>query len=161
MIDDSNPAYRKATRNMLAADHVCQNVLSAESPEIKNQLGFILGTRFGEITSTLDFLRAYGEKKPLSPIHFQNSLHNSTLGFICINQKITGPALTISAAAKTEQALMDTAEAISLFVPYILICQVDYIPESLKNSYYLAYPDLKKLDGIAQASLFKKSNNNN
>ena len=153
--NDQNPAFRKATVNMIAADFVCKSVLESLPENSKNDLGFVLGTRFGEIRSTLEFLSAYDQNKPLSPIHFQNSLHNSTLGFLCINHKITGPALTISAGSNTEQALMDTAHAISLSSSYILICTVDSIPESLKENYFSAHPELKKHDGWARAFLLK------
>lgn len=154
---EQNPVYRKATRNMLAADYVCQQVLKNFDRNSKNDLGFILGTRFGELTSTLEFLTAFDEGRPLSPIHFQNSLHNSTLGFICINNQLTGPALTVSCGSNTEKSLMDTAEAIGSFTPFVLLCTVDYIPESLKHNYYVAHPELKKHDGWARAFLVKSS----
>jgi hypothetical protein len=56
----------------------------------------VLNSGFGELESTGGFLQALSETGLARPLLFQNSLHNSTTGFLAIQLGILGPVLTIN-----------------------------------------------------------------
>jgi 3-oxoacyl-(acyl-carrier-protein) synthase len=94
------PAFRKATRNMAlafaaadaAVDTVVRERLQARAPEI----GLVLGSCFGELDTTREFLDGVYENGLARPVLFQSSLHNATTGFIAIQMQLTGPSFTVS-----------------------------------------------------------------
>lgn len=157
LIDSSqiDPAFRKATLNMIAAHTVCQKSLHSfqkNNPHIqKNQIATIVATHFGEVSSSLEFLTTWHDNQLAKPILFQNSLHNSTLGFISIQLGLTGPALTLSADKKTDESVFYTAHALLQTAPFVLICYVDMVPTYLKDNYIRAFPYLKPHLGWARS----------
>ncbi len=70
--------------------------------------GFVLGSCHGELEVTIDFLKTYSQTGVARPLLFQNSLHNSTSGFICMNWKISGPMLTVSHLHFTGEDAIET-----------------------------------------------------
>jgi hypothetical protein len=141
--NDTNPLFRKATANMLAAYYACKKSVEALTDVQKSSLSFIVATSFGEVSSSLEFLTNLHDSKIAKPILFQNSLHNSTLGFVAIQLGLTGPALTISADANTDQAIGDTASALLHVTENVLVCVVDIVPAYLKENYLLSFPHLR------------------
>ncbi|MGE3759614.1 MAG: beta-ketoacyl synthase chain length factor, partial [Pseudobdellovibrionaceae bacterium] len=91
-----------------------------------------------------DFLSGFHETQTPSPILFQNSLHNSTLGFTTIHLGLTGPALTVSADKATISSALETAQSLLEVTPYALVCFVDYIPTELEPYYLARYPFMEK-----------------
>jgi hypothetical protein len=156
-LDSLDPSYRRATVNMALATLCCEKLL-AKLPEgiDKNQISFVVATHFGEVHSTLEFLNTYNETKTPRPILFQNSLHNSTLGFASIQLGLTGPGLTISCDHETEFSAKLTCENLLELTPYVLLCFIDCIPSELSNFYLEKFPFLEKHLDQASAFLYSR-----
>ena len=109
-----NPAFRKATRAMMLA---CASIEAAfESEPLKTLLlkspetfALVLGSAFGELETTKDFLKTLADTGMARPMLFQNSLHNSTSGFVSIHFKFTGPVLTMSHGLFVAEHAFETA----------------------------------------------------
>jgi|GEM_PF-3198185 len=96
------PSFRKATRAMTLA---CASIEAtcAQSEKIAKILkenperfGLVVGSAFGELETTKDFLKTFSDTGLARPVLFQNSLHNSTSGFASIHFHFTGPVITVS-----------------------------------------------------------------
>lgn len=153
----NDPIFRKATHNMIAALKVCEESCSHLTEDQKNSLAVVVMTQFGEVSSSLEFLTTLKEQNLAKPILFQNSLHNSTLGFITIHLKITGPALTLSADKNSDQAITNTIKSLLSLTDQVLFCSVDIIPEYLKKNYEMAFPDSKIHLGWARSVIISNS----
>ena len=140
--NDSAP-FRKATMNMKLAFSACEKALNSLPTMPKENITFIVATHFGEVQSTLDFLSTYSETQVPSPILFQNSLHNSTLGFVAIQLGLIGPAMTISLAEQTQNSLQLLVQSMVDLGQAVIICFVDYIPNELQAHYLAHFPFLK------------------
>ncbi len=91
------PRYRKATRGMILANSsIEQTMLGFDREAVREDCGLVLGSCHGELEVTIDFLRTLSQTGVARPILFQNSLHNSTTGFLAMTWRITGPLLTVS-----------------------------------------------------------------
>lgn len=151
-----DPRFRRATINMIGSTLVCEKILRDSSIEISPKLGFIYGSHFGEMTSSTQYLSALENEKIGKPILFQNSLHNSTLGFISIELKIIGPSLTVSGGKYMNQALIDAAEALLFTCDQVLICTSESIPEKYQQIYSETFPNVSTLLTQSQAFLLSK-----
>ncbi len=136
----ADPKFRKATLNMMAAHQACAKTLAGLSEEEKKSLAVVVSTNFGEVSASLDFLTSLVETGIAKPILFQNSLHNSTLGFVSIAFGLQGPALTVSADRFSDSAVMNTVSGLLQVSDKVLVCFVDVIPDFLKKYYNLAFP---------------------
>ena len=154
---DRPSSFRKATINMTMAYTVCRKALNSIPDISADQISVVIATHFGEVQSTLDFLSNYNETQTPSPILFQNSLHNSTLGFIAIQLGLTGPALTISLAEQTETSLELLVESLIDLGDAVIICFVDFIPHELQQLYLENFPFLKNTLNKAVAFTFISS----
>lgn len=156
-LENLAPAFRKASLNMIMASVVCEKAIQQIADVPKADVGFILGTHFGELDSTLEFLRTYHETQVPRPILFQNSLHNSTLGFITIQLGLTGPSLTVTTDCETVSSAMLMAETLLEKSRYVLVCLIDCIPEKLTPYYLKRYPFFEKHLNKASCMLFSRS----
>jgi len=96
------PAFRKATRAMMLGCAAIEAALG-ENPRLRSLLaarperfGLVMGSAFGELETTKDFLTTLADTGLARPLLFQNSLHNSMTGFASIHFSFTGPVLTTS-----------------------------------------------------------------
>lgn len=107
-----NPKFRKATRNMMLAWTSLQEAIQpvAEKLHRASDLAVILGSGFGELEVTKDFLKGLAENGAARPLLFQNSLHNSTLGFLATQLEITGPCITVSNRCFTGENCLEWAK---------------------------------------------------
>jgi 3-oxoacyl-(acyl-carrier-protein) synthase len=104
------PRYRKATRAMVMANRSVEKTLESLPREVVLQnCGFILGSCHGELEVTMNFLKTMSETGVARPILFQNSLHNSTTGFVSMSLKSNGPLLTVSNLHFTGEDALETA----------------------------------------------------
>jgi 3-oxoacyl-(acyl-carrier-protein) synthase len=101
------PQNRKATKNMLLALSASQSLLG--SIKTNDRFALVLGSSFGELETTKDFLVAL-DKGMARPFLFQSSLHNATTGFLTMNLGITGPSITISQKQATAESVRETAQ---------------------------------------------------
>ena len=155
-VSESAP-FRKATMNMKLAFLVCEKALLSLPNTPKESITFIVATHFGEVQSTLDFLSTYNESQVPSPILFQNSLHNSTLGFVAIQLGLVGPAMTISLAEQTQNSLQLLVQSMTDLGKAVIICFVDYIPSELQPHYLANFPFLNHTLNRAIAYAFVNS----
>jgi hypothetical protein len=91
-------AFRKASKKMMLAYASIANTMAhQELPnEILRNSALVLNSGFGEIEATGGFLKAFAESGVARPLLFQNSLHNSTTGFLAIQFGIQGPVFTVN-----------------------------------------------------------------
>ncbi|UYL09607.1 beta-ketoacyl synthase chain length factor [Bdellovibrio sp. SKB1291214] len=157
-MDSLDPSYRRATLNMalttLTAEKVLQQLPAGIS---KDQVSFVVATHFGEVSSTLEFLNTYYETQTPRPILFQNSLHNSTLGFASIQLGMTGPGMTISCDSETVKSAHEAGRHLLTLTPYVLISIVDCVPEELTGHYLEKFPFLGEHLNQATSYLFART----
>jgi acetyl-CoA acetyltransferase len=107
------PAFRKATRNMalaFAATEAALSTIARERLQVHAaQNALVLGTCFGELDTTREFLDGFYEQKLARPLLFQSSLHNATTGFLAIQLKLTGPSFTLTRGASSGLAALELA----------------------------------------------------
>lgn len=93
-------AFRKASRKMTLTFDAVKKLIALNpevfTPERLAQTGLVLNSGFGEIEATGGFLKGLAESGVARPIFFQNSLHNSTTGFLAIQFGIRGPVFTVN-----------------------------------------------------------------
>jgi hypothetical protein len=149
-----DPRFRRATANMTMTTLCCEHLLKALPAQTSKQdVSMVLATHFGEVGSTLDFLRT----SPSSPTLFQNSLHNSTLGFASVTLGLTGPGMTISCDSETYSSSLLMAETLLNMTPFVLVVFVDSVPKPLENLYIEVHPYVEKFLNKATGFLFSKT----
>ena len=148
-----DPAFRRATANMTLATLACEKLLKSIPQVPRDEISFLLGSHFGEIKASLDFLKTYHETGVPRPILFQNSLHNSTVGFATIHLGLTGPALTVSTDKLTTQSMFDLAENVLEMTPFAILCFVDCVPESISEHYRSHLPNFDRYQNQAYCFL--------
>lgn len=153
---ENEPSYRKATMNMVLATKVCHRALEKHQEIDKLRLAFVLGTAFGEVTSSLNYLKQLRSENLASPNLFQNSLHNSTLGFVTLQLGLRGPAITVVNGEETVQATKIVSQSMLALSDYVLGCVIDIVPDKLNQSYVRQFPAFEGQLGIAQSWLWKK-----
>lgn len=109
----AKPAFRKATRNMTLAFAAADAALSRLNREnlhaVAAQNALVLGTCFGELDTTREFLDGFYEQRLARPLLFQSSLHNATTGFLAIQLKLTGPSFTVTRGVGSGLAALELA----------------------------------------------------
>ena len=144
------PSFRKASLNMKmgyqSIREACRNFSHLD------ECGFVLGTSYGEIENTKEFLKNFATTGVARPILFQSSLHNGTLGFLALELSIFGPTFTVSQHHFTgEHALSLGIDLIrGGLVPACLVTTVDIMSPALLSILERMYPPhLKWKDGAA------------
>ncbi len=137
---------RKATLNMLMAHATINKLIKPLALHVNNfdhEMAVVLGTGHGEMSSTKDFLKYYRIQNVARPILFQNSLHNSTLGFLSQLFKFKGPAITNSDRYFTGEKSLEIAQLLldQKLVSYCLVIGVDSLVQELDNPFRLIYPE--------------------
>lgn len=157
-MDSLDPSYRRATMNMALTTLTAQNVLK-NLPEgvSKSDISFVVATHFGEVNSTLEFLNTYHETQTPRPILFQNSLHNSTLGFASIQLGLTGPCMTVSCDRETVKSAHEMGQNLLTLTPYVLISIVDCVPDALTEHYLEKFPFLGEHLNEATSFLYARA----
>lgn len=107
------PAFRKATANMKMATVALDTALeklNLNSEIIREHLALFLGTGHGEFNTTLEFLKNWAEHRHARPFVFQNSLHNSTTGFLGLHASLQAPSCTLSHHFFSGEDALDMAQ---------------------------------------------------
>jgi len=157
-LQELDASYRKATLNMAMVTLSCEQALRHLPEDAnKSQVSFVVATHFGEVSSTLEFLSTYHETQTPRPILFQNSLHNSTLGFASLQLGLTGPAMTVSCDRATPHAAMNLAETLLELTPYVLVCFVDHLPAPLVPYYLENFPFVESYLNKARCQLYSRA----
>lgn len=116
---------------------VCNEVL--KGVESRENLFILVGSAYGEIAMTKDFLFDLYQTQLARPTPFQNSLHNAILGFLSIQLKIKGPGVSLSHGAETPRDLVELAETFLATgeAKQCLLCYVDsYMNDFRRQAHY-------------------------
>jgi hypothetical protein len=135
LLQQSNPTFRKASRNMMTANLAIQLAVKDSGLTLSNysEAGFILGSSYGELENTTEFLKHWVRSQMARPILFQSSLHNGTLGFLALFLSLPGPSFSISQRYFSgEKALEAGADLIRAGIAdLVLVSAVDVMSELL------------------------------
>ncbi len=69
----------------------------------------IYGSSFGELPATANILNSLITKEPISPTHFQNSVHNTPVSYLSMLTKNQNEIITLSSGDKTSLSVLKTA----------------------------------------------------
>jgi hypothetical protein len=157
-IDPQNldPKFRRATLNMIASSIVCQNTLKKYGLQKNRSVGFIYATHFGEIESSTQYLYLLDKENFGRPILFQNSLHNSTLGFVTVDLQLKGPSLTVSGGDHMNESILNAAESLLSICDDVLVCMSESIPDKYVNIYAETFPRAISWFNRSEAFLISK-----
>jgi 3-oxoacyl-(acyl-carrier-protein) synthase len=132
------PEFRKATLNMILAaasqDEAFSSFPGLLTEDNLHSSGLVLGSSYGELGTTISFLDQLSQSGVARPLLFQNSLHNSTLGFLAIRLKVLGPAITVSNGLSTGENALELAFSLLNATPlaYCVVTAVDSIVTQLR-----------------------------
>jgi 3-oxoacyl-(acyl-carrier-protein) synthase len=120
---------------MLLAHLAIQQAIDGLSLE-PIRLSTILGSSFGELDQTAEFLRSLAVNGVARPTPFQNSLHNATLGFLAHHFSFTGPSFSISQRYFTAEASLDLASTLleADLADLVLVTAVDSAVPALEEA---------------------------
>jgi 3-hydroxy-3-methylglutaryl CoA synthase len=118
---------------MMLAHSAAEKILSAHAGIDRSRLGLVLGSSLGEIEVTKDFLMTFAASGVARPFLFQNSLHNATIGFLCLQFGITGPTATVSTRYYTGEDSLELAMTWidNGLAEQVLVAAVDTYPKEL------------------------------
>jgi 3-oxoacyl-(acyl-carrier-protein) synthase len=103
----ADSSFRKATRNMMMGYAAIEPLL-AKVPQLA-KAAFVLGSSYGELEVTKEFLNTLDTQGLARPVLFQSSLHNATLGFLSLKLGIRGPSITVSHRYLTGENCLEAA----------------------------------------------------
>jgi 3-oxoacyl-(acyl-carrier-protein) synthase len=143
-----DPAFRKASRNMIAANLAIETAVSSahlNTADLKES-AFILGSSYGELESTTEFLKNWVGSKLARPMIFQSSLHNGTLGFLALHLGLKGPSFTVSQQFFTGERSLELAfdlirgevvesalvAAVDIMNPELMPALIPHLPENFR-----------------------------
>lgn len=161
------PRFRRATRNILLA-HLAIAEAMTESrcePSQFSDSGFVLGSSYGEIESTKDFLKFWSQQNLARPMLFQGSLHSGTTGYLTLELAIKGPSFTVSRRALTGESALEMGMDLvqSQVVDLCVVVSVEAISVDLRpvllaqNPYYRHWEDKAWAIILASDDYLKKS----
>jgi hypothetical protein len=112
--DTPNAAQKTRRRNSLVVDMVADvaGQASEQAGMPLSRLRVVVGSAFGELATLVEMLEEREKDGLLSPLRFQNSVHNTAAGHLSIAHKNRTPA--ISLAAGNDTVAMALLEAMTL-----------------------------------------------
>jgi hypothetical protein len=149
----SLPEFRKATKNMLMVSGAVKASLGAL--KIPPSMALVLGSSYGELETTKDFLVTFATLGVARPFLFASSLHNATSGFVSLHFGIKGPSVTVSQRFFTAENSLDIGLSIleSKQSSLCLVVVADSLVEDLTAGFCEAYPLGTRLSEGATALL--------
>ncbi|HEX4924917.1 MAG TPA: beta-ketoacyl synthase chain length factor [Bdellovibrionales bacterium] len=107
--EELRPEFRRATANMKLCASALERLFEQAPALDRRSCGLVLGTSFGELETTSDFLGTLAAQGVARPLLFQNSLHNATTGFLSLHFKMQGPTATLCDRAHAGHYALTTA----------------------------------------------------
>jgi hypothetical protein len=148
----ADSSFRKATRNMMMGYAAIEPLL-AKVPQLA-KAAFVLGSSYGELEVTKEFLNTLDTQGLARPVLFQSSLHNATLGFLSLKLGIRGPSITVSHRYLTGENCLEAASLmIESGVELCLTAAVDTRVGDLESAVALNYATGILIDEGAAALL--------
>lgn len=97
---------------------------------LADKIGFksgkvVFGTEFGECSVTAEIINAILKKDSISPIAFQNSVHNTAASYLSINSDNKNEILTVSDFGKSSTSALKVGAIKALTGDELLIACVD------------------------------------
>ncbi len=138
--------FRKATVNMKLSYCALQKALDGINNEVEKipstKIALFVASGHGELESTKSFLKGVHIDSKPSPIAFQNSLHNSILGFVSNTFNFDGIGVTFSDKYFSgEDAICVAMDYISLEeCDLAIVIGVNSIVPDFKESMSMMYP---------------------
>jgi len=164
-VNINSPEFRNTSRNMVLAHTVLGKIFSSHEQLLgflkQSTTGVFVGTSRGELKCSSDFLRSVAVDGIARPILFQNSLHNSILGFITKTYGLTGPSFTLSNRYFSgEDALCLACDLLDAqLIRYALVVGVDTIPLGIEAIFCSTYAkDVKISEGAGAVLLTNEQN---
>jgi 3-oxoacyl-(acyl-carrier-protein) synthase len=146
------PEFRKATANMVKCTAALESILE-KFPNLEGA-AMILGSSYGELAVTTEFIKTLETQGIARPLLFQNSLHNATLGFLAIRLGITGPSMTLSHRHFTGENCLEAASLLlSSGTPLCYVLSVESRVTELGPAMRQNYPSPVELGEGAAALL--------
>jgi hypothetical protein len=103
------PKFRKSTLNMIIAHHLVSALSkNSEASPLIPKSGLILGSSYGELENSKEFLRIFSSTQLARPFLFQSSLHNATAGFLSLEFKMQSPSFSVSQEFLTGEKCLET-----------------------------------------------------
>lgn len=150
------PDFRKATANMVKCYAAVEPILEKFPKLTQSETGtaLILGSSYGEMAMTTEFLNTLATQGIARPLLFQNSLHNATLGFLAIRLGITGPSMTLSHRHFTGENCLEAASLLlGSGTPLCIVMSVESRVTELGPAMRQNYPSVVELGEGAAALL--------
>ena len=111
---------------------------SAQAGVTLSRLRVVVGSAFGEITTLVEMLEERERDGVLSPLRFQNSVHNSAAGHLSIAHKNKMPAISLAAGNDTVAiALLEAMTLLALGGDEVIVIVGD---EPLPQSIWPGHP---------------------
>jgi hypothetical protein len=158
----AKPSFRKASVNMKLAYLACTSALresGIETPALSDA-AFVLGSSYGELIQTKEFLKACAKEGLARPLLFQSSLHNGTLGFLSLELQTQGPSFTVSHHYLTGEKSMELAMDLlrDCVAEIALVSAVEVMDPDLRPSLLCKMPEgVRWQDGAASLVLVSES----
>jgi hypothetical protein len=132
--DTPNAQSKQRRRSSLLVNMVADVAAqaSAQAGVPLSRLRIVVGSAFGELTTLVEMLEERERDGLLSPLRFQNSVHNSAAGQLSIAHKNKAPAMSLAAGNDTVAiALLESLTLLALGGDDVLAIVAD---ESLPQS---------------------------
>lgn len=156
--DEGDPRARRLPRIDRMALLVARQALG-DTP--REGLGLVVGTGWGGLAATVDFLEGLAVRGPPfgSPTAFHESVHHAPAGQISIQLGITGPNLTASARELSGEASLQAAVDLidSGRARRVLVVCADEVVPALVNAFLAFGSALQPAEGAAALLLGRES----
>jgi len=134
--DTPNAQSKQRRRSSLLVNMVADVAAqaSAEAGVPLSRLRVVVGSAFGELTTLVEMLEERERDGLLSPLRFQNSVHNSAAGQLSIASKNKTPAMSLAAGNDTvAMVLLEALTLLALGGDEVLAIVADEpLPQSIR-----------------------------
>lgn len=137
--DAPNAQSKQRRRSSLLVNMVADVAAqaSAQAGVPLSGLRVVVGSAFGELTTLVEMLEERERDGLLSPLRFQNSVHNSAAGQLSIASKNKTPAMSL--AAGNDTVAMVLLEALTLLAlggdPVLAIVADEPLPQAIRPGF--------------------------
>lgn len=134
--DTPNAQSKQRRRSSLLVNMVADVAAqaSADAGVPLSRLRVVVGSAFGELTTLVEMLEERERDGLLSPLRFQNSVHNSAAGQLSIANKNKAPAMSLAAGNDTvAMVLLEAMTLLALGGDEVLAIVADEpLPQSIR-----------------------------
>ncbi len=144
----SKPSFRKSSSmTIMAFDAILDaGLVEPNLRPLLDESAFIVGSSYGEIENTREFLKTWSNSGLARPLLFQSSLHNGTLGFLALELGMMGPSFTVSHFHLTGEKSLSFAldllsqDAVSGTIKSCLVVCADWMAPDFLPAFQMLHP---------------------